>query len=289
MLANAGAARLSASAPEATAASPMRRKEVFIIVSRSGGHHGFSGEAARLVPHPRQDHQRSLGESREGRGEALRLPDLGDTRQASAAIRHAPSGWGRSTAQPCPANQTRSPSGPVPPIRRTQITRASSGPSSTVTDPQVKRQPQGHDPGQRRADVAVARCPAERPAGQQGLLLVLRQGGLEVPVAECLGDQLQGLFGPAGGRRLDRIEHAASVAGPYQGHWGKHGGGSGGLAAPGHCGRLRRLSRGGPQPAARPGPQPAAQLPVLSRRYRAVVSGAGGTPTWSRSRSVSSS
>src|SRR5579872_6651998 len=48
VLAKAGAARLSASAPEATAASPMRRKEVFIIVSRSGGHHGFSGEAAAL-------------------------------------------------------------------------------------------------------------------------------------------------------------------------------------------------------------------------------------------------
>src|SRR5580693_6816685 len=101
VLAKAGVPRLSASAPEATAASPMRRKEVFIIVSRSGGHHGLSGEAARLVPHPRQDHQRSLGESREGRGEARCLPDPGTRarrRPRSATRRPAGGGAPRSRA-----------------------------------------------------------------------------------------------------------------------------------------------------------------------------------------------
>src|SRR5579872_6857540 len=87
VLAKAGAARVRASAPEATAARPMWRKEIFIIVSRSGGHHGFSGEAARLVPHPRQDHQRARGESLYP--PARRRPRSATRRPAAAGARRS--------------------------------------------------------------------------------------------------------------------------------------------------------------------------------------------------------
>ena len=81
-----------------------------------------SGEAARLVPHPEQDHRLSLGNL--GRVKGKFCSRHATRRPRSATRRPAEAG---GTAQPCPLSWTRSPSGPVPATDRSQITRASSG------------------------------------------------------------------------------------------------------------------------------------------------------------------